>query len=124
VSIGGQLGDGTTTSRLTPSAFDVLCGVQAITAGTDHTCALMTTGGVRCWGDNMRRQLGTTGAEQLTPPIFDMLWCVQAIAAGSFHTCALMTTGSVRCWGLDDQGQLGLARPDYRKPTPVAGLCR
>jgi alpha-tubulin suppressor-like RCC1 family protein len=54
----GQLGDGTTTSRTTPPATDVLDGVQAIAAGGSHTCALMTSGGVQCWGSNYYGQLG------------------------------------------------------------------
>jgi alpha-tubulin suppressor-like RCC1 family protein len=58
----GQLGDGTTTSRSTPPASDVLTGVQAIAMGFMHTCVLMTSGGVRCWGSNQYGQLGDGAA--------------------------------------------------------------
>ncbi len=50
----GQLGDGTTISRRTPR--DVLGldkGVAAIATEIGqfaHACALMTNGGVKCWG--------------------------------------------------------------------------
>src|ERR1039457_3230922 len=52
----------------------------SIAAGSGHTCALMATGGVRCWGDNSMGQLGngTTGV-QLTLPTSDILSGVQAI---------------------------------------------
>jgi hypothetical protein len=52
-----QLGDGSNTNLNTPPSTDVLIGVAAITAQAGHTCALMTTGGVRCWGYNVNGQV-------------------------------------------------------------------
>ena len=46
----GQLGDGTTERRLTPTVVQGLDGVEQIAAGGDATCARMHDGTVRCWG--------------------------------------------------------------------------
>ena len=68
-NLNSQFGDGTTTNRLTPTAVTGLdSDVTAITGGTRHTCALLATGAVTCWGDNTDGQLGDgTTANRLTP---------------------------------------------------------
>jgi alpha-tubulin suppressor-like RCC1 family protein len=100
-------------------------GVQAIAAGVSHTCALMKTGGVRCWGKDSMAQLGDgEHLDRALPPPSDVLTGASAISAGMEHTCALMASGGVRCWGSNDLGQLGLALPDHSRPQTVAGICR
>jgi alpha-tubulin suppressor-like RCC1 family protein len=65
----GALGDGTTTPHRTPVAVAGLgTGVKAISAGSDDGCAVTGSGGVKCWGDNLRGQLGDgTTADRATP---------------------------------------------------------
>jgi alpha-tubulin suppressor-like RCC1 family protein len=74
----------------TPPISDGLSGVEAIFGGESHVCALMTGGGVRCWGDNRYGQLGE-GAEtgpHPEPPPSDLITGVLALALGSRHSCA------------------------------------
>ncbi len=121
-NISGQLGDGTTTDRLT--AVDVSglsSGVSAIDAGEQHTCALTTSGGGRCWGRNDHGQLGDgTRTSRLTAVDVNGLNSgLSAIAVGSFHTCALTTSGGVKCWGNNFRGQLGIGGRNYGLPGDV-----
>lgn len=54
----GQLGDGTTEIRTTPTTVVGLSNVTAIAAGRAHTCAVTEAGNVYCWGSNAYGQLG------------------------------------------------------------------
>lgn len=57
----GQLGDGQYCGRtacVQPVDVVGLAGVTAISAGAYHTCAVLDTGGAKCWGINYQGQLG------------------------------------------------------------------
>jgi alpha-tubulin suppressor-like RCC1 family protein len=122
----GQLGDGTTTDRLTSVDVSGLTGgVTAIAAGILHTCALTSEGGVKCWGHNGFHQLGDgTNMDRLTPvSVSGLTNGVTAIAAGGKHTCALTSGGGVKCWGYNDDGQVGDGTTTGRlAPVDVDGL--
>lgn len=122
----GQLGDGTTTNRLTPVEVTGLTnGMTAIAVGFGHTCALTSSGGVKCWGMNNFGQLGdTTTTDHHTPvDVTGLTSGMKTIATGWEHTCALTSNGGVKCWGYNQYGQLGdNTTIDHYTPVEVTGL--
>jgi alpha-tubulin suppressor-like RCC1 family protein len=94
--------------------------VQKLVAGGNHTCALLTSGEVRCFGANSAGQLGIGNTQNIgddelpsSSPLVD-LGGMKAIelSAGFAHTCAILEGGSVKCWGDNMRGQLGLGHTD------------
>lgn len=123
----GQLGDGTTFSRSTPvDVGGLTSGVSTIAVGDFHSCAALSTGGVKCWGDNGAGQLGDgTGIGSRTPvDVVSLPSQVVSLAAGYKHTCSVTIAGAVKCWGSNDDWQLGAESsvPGSLTPVDVVGL--
>jgi alpha-tubulin suppressor-like RCC1 family protein len=127
----GQLGDGSFTSRLTPVNVPGLTGAPnvvstAIKGGERFTCALTSTGAVKCWGNNGSGQLGngrTSAGESFASTVLGLSPGTQNIAAGAYHTCSLTAAGGVKCWGDNSSGQLGDNSTSSRStPVGVTGL--
>ena len=106
-NVRGQLGDGSTIDRPGPVQVNGLAsGVVAISAGGRHTCALMTQGGVKCWGYGEFGQLGNGSTADSSVPVdvSGLSGGIASITAGGNLTCGLRTAGGVTCWGIDLTG--------------------
>jgi len=105
----GQLGDGTTESKLTP--VPVAGGLQfrQISTGSDVTCGVTTGYQVYCWGLNEIGELGDgTTTRRLIPVRVAGNRMFKQVQAEGSHTCAVTTDNRAFCWGDNRQGQLGV----------------
>ena len=106
----GQLGVGDNEDRNSPVAVDVGEGltVKSVSAGGEHTCALLSNGSMKCWGEGGTGQLlGGTPDDQSDPPEamdLDDTFAAKDISMGPEHACALLNTvrlsvGARTMWG-------------------------
>ncbi|MEZ4428356.1 MAG: hypothetical protein R3A51_11785 [Nannocystaceae bacterium] len=112
--------------------------VVFIDAGVQHTCAVLESGALHCWGRNDQGQLGLGHKDDIgdDEPVdamteVDVGEDVTAVALGFRHTCARMVSGELRCWGDGSSGQLGSLSmadigdnevPGDEKPVVLGGL--
>jgi len=102
-----------------PDVFDIpdidtdggpyLLNVSSISAGGDHTCAVLIGSQLVCWGSNQYGQLGDGTVENKNSPsaVTTLSSDVESVAAGGSHTCAVRNESDVRCWGEGAYGKLG-----------------
>jgi alpha-tubulin suppressor-like RCC1 family protein len=103
----GQLGMGSASQldfkSLPQNVVGLSVGVTGIATGKFHSCAVVN-GGAKCWGANLRGQLGVqqgVGSSTAQPMPVDVTTLsagVATIAAGAEHSCAVVN-GAVQCWG-------------------------
>jgi len=126
VNSNGQLGDGTTTSRLVPIAVPGMeSGVTAVAAGSSSTCAIKS-GALKCWGGNTQGKLGIGNTTNKSTPqqVSGLTAGVTKVtlSRGNHQACAIHY-GSAKCWGFNGNGQLGIGSTTTKHtPTQVTGL--
>lgn len=106
----GQLGDGTTTDKNTPTKIGSVTTWIAVAAGRAHTLAVKKDGSLWAWGRNFDGQLGNgslTQADSLVPVAVGTAKTWKAVAAGESHSVGIQTDGSVWTWGTRNLGQTG-----------------
>jgi len=122
----GQLGDGSGQQRDIPvQVIGLTSGVSDVAVGWNHACAVISGGGLECWGWNYYGQLGDgTKITQSRPAHVNRLTDgVRDIAVGGSFTCVATDLGAVKCWGENKYGQLGDGtQSDSGIPLTVVGL--
>ncbi len=120
----GQLGDNTAASPLAPVTVSGITGAVQVSAGSRHSCALLSNGTVWCWGDNVNGQLGNSSNTNSRVPVqVSGLAGATGISAGGSHTCAVLADGTAWCWGRNTEGQLGnSSNAASNIPVPVSGM--
>ena len=128
----GQLGNGSyVDSSALVDVTGLQSGVVAVASGAVHSCALLESGDVQCWGGDDVGAIGdgTSGGDQLTPATVVGLSDVVAVSGGFHATCALTGSGGAKCWGMNNYGQLGASTAEMcgsdscsSTPLDVTGL--
>jgi len=125
--------------NVTVSTTAGLEGVRSVASDAGGYCAVLSTGGVDCWGEDYYGDLGngtTTGSVGCeSGDCYDTPQAVTGITNAVSTTsdgegyCAVLATGGVDCWGWDDYAQLGngtTAGPDgengYDTPQAVIDM--
>jgi alpha-tubulin suppressor-like RCC1 family protein len=118
----GQLGDNTTTTRITPvTTFAGGTNWKQVACGYYYTTAIKTDGTLWAWGRNSSGQLGDNraGTNTLTPvTTFAGGTNWKQVAGGGFHTAAIKTDGTLWTWGDNSYRQIGDNTTTQRR-TPV-----
>jgi len=107
----GQLGDGSTLSRSTPTKVTGLAGATHIAAGlyADFATAIGADGRVYGWGKNDKAQLGIGDLiNRTTAVLLPVISAGRLLGAGSDYALAVDATARTWAWGDASTGALGV----------------
>ena len=122
----GQLCDGTTNHRFTPSRLPGLAAIAGVSAGGSHGLARKTDGSLLAWGLNSTDSTGRGGGQlgdgtqtnRGSPVAVLDGGADTQVVAGAYHTLAVQGNGSLKAWGYNLHGQVGDGSTQSRE-TPV-----
>ena len=119
----GELGNGSETESHVPvDVSGLTSGVIALAAGYENACAIVSGGGVVCWGINLQGELGTTapGNHSDVPVAVTNLTSGATQLSVDIASCAVTAGGVLRCWGSNFARGVGNnSNMDVYSATPI-----
>ena len=97
----------------------------SVSVGHDHTCALLKSGIIKCWGKSEYGQIGNISADfsQITPITVSNISTAISSDSVCNYNCAVLSDGTIKCWGEGTNGQLGNGSNDNQTtPVNVSGI--
>jgi alpha-tubulin suppressor-like RCC1 family protein len=124
INSAGVLGSPTSVSRSkVPLDVSGVTNAAAIATGEAVSCAALTDGTVKCWGDNHYGSLGngSTVSFSSVPVTVNGITDAVMVTSGGSHSCALHANGMAACWGINWWNQLGdgAGAEGVSSPNPV-----
>ncbi len=119
----GELGDGTTSDKYTPTLINDSSAYLMVSASHTHTCAIRANDSrVLCWGGNVDGEIGdgTTTSPRLNPTLANASYGFKYISTGIYDTCAIRANDSrMLCWGGNTYAQVGDGTAVNPRPNPT-----
>lgn len=102
----GQVGDGSTTLRVTPTRVATEATFRAIQTSGYHTCGISDCGELYCWGRGGEGQIGDgAGGDAAAPVAVDARGWSNLVVSG-YRSCGARD-GDFLCWGRNVGGSFG-----------------
>ena len=120
---GGVFGDGTTTTRTSPSQVTNTTNWSKMTKSWGYWFhAIKSDGTLWGWGYQPYGQLGIGNTTSYSSPKqVGALTNWSSVVAGNNHTIAIKTDGTLWSWGYNADGQLGLGNQTYYSSPKQVG---
>jgi len=101
--------------------------VASVMGAQTHNCALLVSGGVKCWGLSSVTGIGVSAGyigdqpgEVAATPLTDLGTgrTVTMLGGGGYFFCAVLDNRTLKCWGQNNNGALGYGNTTSRGGAP------
>lgn len=118
-----KVGDGSGSSRSTPTPTSGGVKLTSLEASPTHFCGVGTGQAIYCWGTNALVDPSGATVDATVPTRLASVLAWTQVSPGVAHNCAVSADQAAYCWGSNAFGQLGDGTPTAVRfaPAPVYG---
>lgn len=102
-----QIGDGTNTTKLTPTLIDSGTSYRTLYSNFSTVCGITSQNYLKCWGSNSSGQagVGSIATTQSVPALVDGTTEYDDVTISGSSVCGLQKSKKLKCWGDNSYGQ-------------------